>query len=473
MYDVDKEKNNWLKPILILLGIVVVIFIVLFAVKACDNNKKNDGSLESILLNAGKESFNKEGLPEANGECRTVTLGSLVENDYIDDVTVFATCDNAESYVKVCKLESGEYQYTPVLNCTDNKTSFTDWVVGTEDSLIPNKSDVRFTYLAERKEMVGDESKVTSTSKKYFYPSNYTSANKVKEYYVTKPATGYSYKTAGTSQAAKWYTESTTGGALWNNGAYSGIEPSGYPVKINEKIVATGISQEKPAEATNRTIAQIAIYKYSIDDGTAAPYRFKCQSTTLQGDLYSFTDCRQNTNGYDKIAEIYYSCKGKGDMQDSSLNTNDVAKGTKCEMTTIKCDTTSNFCKQYNGYSYVDKEWQWKNEATTVRSYYPSGKTTAIEEKTYYIEAPIAGAIKDETTITSAFKYYKLVTTKNEIIDSEKEEWIKVTEDYVTEDILVATLKSINFEVNNINDISKNENLRYTVKLEYRSRIDE
>src|SRR5574344_616380 len=126
MYDVDKEKSNWLKPILILLGLVLVIFIILFLVKSCGTKEKTNTDLESILLNAGKEDFTANGLPEAVGECKTVTLGSLIENDYIEDVTTFATCDNELSYVQVCKLESGVYQYTPVLSCTDNATSFTD-----------------------------------------------------------------------------------------------------------------------------------------------------------------------------------------------------------------------------------------------------------------------------------------------------------------------------------------------------------
>lgn len=485
MYDVDKERSPWIRTLLILLGVILIIFIVLFLIKACGKGEKtNNDSLEKDLLNAGKTYFNSDLLPEANGECKVVTLEVLLDQKLIEDTTKFENCDKGDTYVKVCKLSSGKYQYTPLLSCTDKRTNFGDWQDGTEDDLIADKSDVTFTYLAER--LIYEDSSTTTTTtgtKRNYYPNNATSASKVNEYYVSSPASGYTYKDSGTTQASKWYVEKTIGGTLWNKGAYSATQPSGYPNKLNAKTTTSGILDTKPEEKANRTINELKVYRAGEHP---QPYRYECADDNIAEHIYSFTMCERRTEStHKKTVAVYYTCLGNGSNAGSSAN--DVAKYTgdgknqtlnqinamTCPWTETSCKG-STFCQEKTAYKYTDTEWQWSTSATTVRSYYPSNSETAAGEKTYYISAPVANAIRDTSTTTSAFKFYKLVntTTNKEIPGETKETWVKVTEDYVSESDLIKALKDLNFEVSTLKDIENHDELRYSVKLEYRNRTN-
>ena len=115
--------------------------------------------------------------------------------------------------------------------------------------------------------------------------------------------------------------------------------------------------------------------------------------------------------------------------------------------------------------THTQIKWQWYKE-TSVKSYYPSGKTTADKENTYYVTSPVKGAIKDTSTKATAYKFYKNVEGT-----SGSEEWVTITNGYVSETELVQAFSELGYKVNSLKDIIDNENLRYQVKLEYRNRI--
>lgn len=485
MYDVDRERSPWVKILLVILGIILIIFIVLFLIKACGNGQNNENAnLEDTLLKAGKDYYNEEGLPSAVGECETISLGKLVDLDFIKNDEAFTTCDNDDTYVKVCKLESGKYQYTPLLSCTEERTVFGEWQEGSETDLVVDKSDVTFTYKAERMtKTTTTTTEQTAGTRKSYYPGNGSDASKVKELYVSSPASGYIYRDSSAS-ASKWYTEKTKGGTLWNNGAYSATAPSGFPNKLNEKTVASGVSATQPAAKDGRTITAQTLYRLGE---TAVAYRYKCSSPTSAGYVYSWVVCenRTSTDDYKSTVEVFYGCRTGSAAGDSTYDVASTGTGTPAEQNAANAKaaatscpwienscTSSVKCKSTNGYKYVDKEWQWSTEATVVRSYYPSGSQTSAGENTYFISAPVTNAIRDKATTTTAFKYYKLVntTTNKEVPGEEVEEWVAVNEDFVTKEELIETLKSLNYEVETLKDVEDNAELRYTVKLEYRSR---
>ena len=89
-------------------------------------------AVEKQLLTAGKSYYdeNSANLPEAIGECNTVSLSYLMSEDLIKNTDNYSSCDDTATYVRVCKLESGNYQYTPVIKCgTKDDTVFGDYKV--------------------------------------------------------------------------------------------------------------------------------------------------------------------------------------------------------------------------------------------------------------------------------------------------------------------------------------------------------
>ena len=444
-YEENERKNPIIKFIIIGVALILIIALIFLLTRSCESKSIND-----VLLDASKKYYeqNKDSLPSARGECNTITLSYLINENMIANAEQFNSCDDTVTSVKVCKLDSGAYHYTPVISCgTKEDTVFGDYKEGKESDLVADSSDVRFKFLGE----------VYSSKEKQYYPNNLTDASKVVELYTASPAGEYTYKSEAVKDAAKWYKEVSTT-SYWNNGGYSSVAPAGYPTQGKEGTPITKVSLTAPATASYRTINQTKLYRTRVS--LKSEVRYDCQ---VPGDPTKFITnskipCAARTDSYTGLKARYEVC---GDQK--------VENGAGCPATewsawsTTACTTTDALeCESKTGYTYTDRTWQWYVSGSH-RSYYPSGSASATGEKTYYTSVPAAGYVKDTTTVTTAYKFYKLV-------DSDKGtegEWIKLSENYMESEELLTAFKEKGFEVKTLNEIEKNKEIRYSLQLEY------
>ena len=172
-------------------------------------------------------------------------------------------------------------------------------------------------------------------------------------------------------------------------------------------------------------------------------------------------------------------------------------------------------------YAY---KWYIEND-DGLRHYYPSGSTDVHKENTYYLTAPVKGAIRDEATKTYAAKYYRVEKTdasdyyptapsnnavkledsliwsdwseyslqvpkinpygngnreietrvKVEVIPIEGDVsdlvWSSLTSDYVTEQELISQLRNLGYNVNTIDDVAALKDIKYDLKQTYRDEV--
>ena len=159
-YEENERKNPIIKFIVIGIALILIIALIFLLTRSCENKSIND-----VLLDASKKYYeqNKDSLPSARGECNTITLSYLLNENMIANAEQFNSCDDTVTAVKVCKLDSGAYHYTPVISCgTKEDTVFGDYKVGKESNLVADQSDVRFKFLGE----------VYSSKEKQYYPNN-------------------------------------------------------------------------------------------------------------------------------------------------------------------------------------------------------------------------------------------------------------------------------------------------------------
>lgn len=496
------EERNWPKLVLMILGAVIIALIVFLLVKGCMQQNKN-GDIERDLLGAGKTYYDTDItlLPQATGECEEVTLGTLLEDNLITHPESYSDCNNEKTYVKVCKLESGNYHYLPVLQCGNTLAddNFTAWKDGFESDLVKDKSDVRFTFKGEKQEInnedldkeeeawldeLTDVNYQTVSSTKYYRYRDLmwkwqTTEKKYysdSAYYASAPDNSYTEKdTAATGW--KWYTATTS--------------------KVWQKI-------------SNPTVTKASVYAYICYDGEIKYSTTQCAAGYEQFRQGSGYLCVKGNFG-----QFKESCSSKGSKwkeygrQYSCDGVNIVNEGTVCSKT---CPTGSALNS--------NKTECGKMVESTTKQYYPSKSANASGEKNYYLTAPVNGAIKDESTAASVSKYFKNVTTttnkyyatapskgatkvgegvwgnwtdyqttqpkayantrqietrtkvafKRITNDANLNNWVAITDDYLSETDLIAKFKSLGYQVNTLEDIEKATDLRYQVKLQYRDR---
>ncbi len=454
-YDEEERRN----PLIKIIAIILLVLLLLVAVFIIYN--RNNSSLEKVLIKTTKKYYEDNGaaLPAYESECETITLSYLIKENKITNAKKYDNCDADSTLVKVCKLPSGNYQYTPFISCNNNEdTVFDDFVVGDEKDLVVDKSDVRFKYIP----------RVYTSNEKVYYPGDKKNANEVKESYISAPKSEYSIRGEAVKGAAKWYKEST-GTTYWNNGSYSSVAPSGYPSKGAEGTSVVKLSLTIPATAEYRTIEEVKLYR-TRSVTTPTPYKWVCSdgSGNTGGTIVTDSPCTFRTDKFKTTQNIYYTCD-----KEVTSESNPVNQKSKCPTsdwaawTTDKCsDSNTTECEATNGYKYTDKTWKWYVTGT-YRSYYPSGSATAQGENTYYASSPASGYVKDSSTETTAYKYYKLVESKN---NNGEGEWVKLTEDYVELDEMIKVFTDKKYEVSEIADIIKNKEISFVTQIEYANR---
>ncbi len=474
------EERNWPKIVLMILGGIILALIIFLLIRGCVGKNNND-NFERDLLEAGKEYYRIDEtlLPQATGECKTVTLDTLLTEELITTPENYADCNKDKTYVKVCKLESGSYHYLPVMQCgsTLADDNFTDWKEGTEADLVTDKSDVRFTfkgeYLEVSDENLGKEQEAWLDELKGV---NYTTVSSTKY---------YRYR----DLAWKWQTSSKE---YYGTNTYYASAPSSEYNNADGKTTGWKWYTEAVDGKEWKTLGN----PYT----TAAPFQYACvdDAENPSNIVKSNTECSKRTDDFKISFGNTWTCDGK----------TTVDEGTSCP---------TPYCK--TGYLSNDKKTCGEMVDKIVKKYYPSGNTDVSKENNYYVSSPIKGAKKDQSTSAEVSRYYKLKTsitgylssapssdatkvgdavwgnwsnyqttqpkaysgtrqieTRTKVVykkiseDANLDNWVAISDEYLSEADLISKFQSLEYQVNTLEDIEKAEDLRYQVKLEYRDR---
>jgi len=458
-YD-DEEYNEKNGEILKRLGLVILIIVIIillfFLVKGCVNkNRNNSGSpivnkdLSTILLEAGKNYYkaNSHYLPKYGGECNSISLYNLSQQGFIDK-SKFASCNGETTYVKVCKLSNGKFQYVPFLYCTNNITEnkYSSWKDGEESNIIADSTDVKFLFQAEylntltsdlgpvetmwEDEIKYKNYKIVGSTKYYryrdlqyiwniktsnYYPNNLTEASKVREYYTASPAAGYTNKSNQNNSVAKYF--STTQEKIYWTDA-SGVKKCSSTAPDNVYIYRDNPVYDTRYSSTTWTETSKPVSAPNVE-------YWKCaRPSDLNHGILSVKPCNQQTENPDYTVTVghLYSCDG---------GITDVGESGVCYRCTdgqgLKATRDScGYYGEWTAWSYnacditqtdlcearTKVKYNWYKLGKGERTYYPSGSKTASGEKVYYAQAPVSGLIRDEETVTTGWKWYKNVETQ-------------------------------------------------------------
>lgn len=434
----NNEKSPLAKKLLIIVLIIIAVLIILYLISGC--SKGGGGSTpggnqtkfnyEEALIKAGKLYYenNLDEMPSSAGECTKVTLESLNEKGLVDPKN-FTTCNLQSTYVMVCILSNGEKHYTPWLACGDYNSDekYAESKEGTLADVVADSSYIEFKFLPQvvktgnvqlgsveelwKEDIKYDSYKTLATTKYYRYrdklytwdvTTNYyytkggekTNAKDVNEYYVKSPNSKYAMYDNKTTEAYKWYKNTSEKEYLMKNGS-----KDFSPVPVDDYIYNDG--------------GITKYYERKVAD-TYAPYMYYVCAVDANSSTVVYQQgvkCGQGTNkDFTYQKKIVYSCTDAKDDAGASVIKDTVDKNTVCKKYTAakeveKCDEkNTELCikvTMYNWYKYVDNG---------ARIYYPSGATSASGESVYYTSAPASGYIKDETTKTTAYKWFRAST---------------------------------------------------------------
>ena len=353
------------------------------------------------------------------------------------------------------------------------------------------------------------------SKRNYYTSTGDVSASKyTKEYYPLSPRVGYTGYSDRTFDAYKWYT--VTGGVKeyymqGNAPGYSATAVGDYTIKETPAIEVIGYSKRS------------VISTYS-------PKKYYGCTTGANGTREVLTPypCGSSGHnpGYNYTLEVFYTCVDSTSTKDairanmvSGPNSTCYKYGawsdySRTDTCNIK-DTT--VCRYKVAYLY-----KWYKVTGEKKAYYPSGSTTASGEKVYYTSAPVKGAIKDTSTKTTAYKWYsetKSVSTKftavapsgyssatrtedykwtewsswskknpkvndgrirsietkskiklQKINPASGNGWENLSDNYMYEDELINLFKTKNYDVNNLEDINNNGEIKYLLKMYIRNK---
>ena len=456
-YEDDKKPFPWFRLAVIILLVLIVVFLIIKIAKKGPN-------LYDILVDEAKSSVHvRLDFPQEVGDCTIYTLEQVTANSEDSVKKALSSCDKTKTTVKVCKVDTGKYQYTPILSCKNETTAFGDWKKGEVTDIIADNSDLQITYLGEMLE----------TGNRVFYPNNETNPEASNERYAQAPNEEYRYQINQTT-AYKWYTVGQER-SYYNGGEYSSNEPNGYSMKDNERTTSF-VAINKPAELPYRNIASTTLY---TTEYVSYPYKFDCKDPNYIGTVTSSVICSQRPQGdFNTTVKIHYTCDGVNEVDkdvvckqrsawstDSCRNDQQSTLGNTSEGYAYTRQLwTGETCISAPGYIATDSSWQWY-KLVDVNRYYPSGSTNAAEENTYYVNAPTDGAKKDESTKATTYQYYKLDASQ-----SQAQNWVLISDESLTKEELINRFRELGHEINSISEINDNDNLRYQLSIKYRNR---
>ena len=442
-YDDRGSNTSLIRRIMIVLMVVVAIILIIYLITSCSrkpeseptpDNGKTKIDYEKELLAAGKNylASNYDENPTAPGECTIVELQTLVDSMFIE-ADKFNNCNRSTTYVKVCVLEDGRKQYTPWLSCLDynSEEKYDSLRQGTLGDIVADQSYVEFKFIPLEAKKGGEilgptevfwkseipyENYKTLSSTKYyryrdklyqwnlvkrFYYSRtgeVENASKVKDLYITAPNNVYNIK-GEKATGYKWYTPVGTKDYYkknTNDKFPSVTAPEGYPYRDPKGVDVTR-------------------YRTRTVTGSYAPTMYYECATSASGTKYIYqTEKCGTTNNqqYNYTRRTIYSCATK--TNGLLVRENIVDKNSTCKTysewsspTTTACDTSKkDICEKATVTFYF-----WYRMLNEVKKYYPSNKTSAVDEKVYYTSKPADGLYKDDSTKATVYKWYREVTS--------------------------------------------------------------
>lgn len=550
--DLEHRRLSVMKRLGIAILVILGIIVIFMFLRGC--GKTEDFDSNKTLLEAGKEyyEYNDHLLPNSIGECDKVTLTTLSQNGLIDK-SKYSSCATDSTYVKVCKLESGKYQFVAILDCENEKTetSYGDWKEAKEGDIITDSSDVKFMFQAQYLDMANSnlgavedlwedditytKYKTESVTKYYrykdlqyiwnitakrYYPQDASGAGDIKEYYISSPSSDYKNKDSENTSVSKYFS-TTESKVYW-------VDSNGnrkYASKAPDSVYVY------PDNAIYQTRYRTRTWTETSKPVTASPTQiWYCSAAGSSYQVTSLVACENNTlnPSFTTTVRMIYSCDGgltdvgqSGTCyrctDGSGLRTDRTSCGSYSSWssyTTTSCDTASDLCS-----SATITIYQWYKLVNGERKYYPSNASAASGEKTYYASAPASGLIKDTTTTTTGWKWYKKIDTvtssyystspqtgatktdtskwmdftkwstsvpkslgndgtrviesKNKIklrqILTDSESWLTFNEEYMNLDELLTALQAKGYKVYSLDDITASGELKYKVKLYIRN----
>lgn len=562
--DVDNSSRN--KKILLIILVLVGIIIIILLLRSCGREGTGKFDYEKTLLQAGKEYFEYNGneKPIAKSSCEIVTLDKLTSEGLLNPDN-YEDCDGEKTYVKVCLLENGKEHYVPLLKC-DNINSdnlYESFKEGKISDIIADQTDIKFSYLGEVLKSEGAEtgsntevwygdkipyenykliSKVTYyryqdlqyrwyESSRLYYPNNTISGGR--ELYISVPSNSYDKK-ANEQTGYKWYKITQNGTKEYypsnDKKEYYVSAPDGYPEKDTSDVYVTR-SKTRTYTVEGNAILAYQMYtcieteykdKIGIDPNAIATNEFypcgDSRNTENPGHDYTLATFYSYDGGVSKVAQGTIGCS-KGEL--FSDNETCVTYNSWVYSSNNCTDPNTNVCQNFAPiYSY--RWYKIVGGTGEVKTYYPSGSSTAAGEKTYYAQSPEAGYVKDEGTKATVWNWYKdassitagyfttapsegatqsseskwtswtewsstpvqslgsagtrkietkVKLTIQEIKNVSKDGYEKIMTKY-TEDIdeLIAAFKAKGYEVESLSDIAMNGELKYQVKMYIRNK---
>lgn len=348
-----------------------------------------------------------------------------------------------------------------MLVCDSVTTTFDDWQEGTIANLLTDNSDVEFTFLGYKK----IEKETTEPIEKL------EDEITVENYNIISKTTYYRYRDKEwqwQEKSIEYFTNNDVGSIL----AYYA---------------------ESPNSNYSNSDSQTTAYKWYTNEtvATEPTKMYICKSEQGSATASKLKPCEESTDGKTETVREFYTCGTKGE----DGRPIEVEEGSSCDCSSKKYGTN---CE-------------------VKRSYYPSASDNANRETVYYAESPVDGAIKDVSTKLNASRYYKEVITvtdkyyqnspsatavkvgdgrygswseykttkpkeyntreietrvkvKYELKDTTKDDWEKISNDYLSLEELISKLNEQEFNISSIKDINNNEQLKYEVKLRYRNK---
>ena len=569
--DERSQRTRTTRKLLIIVLIVIAIFLILYLVKSCSTKTENKPTTpvtptnpsnnltpieidkpnnvttnyEELLLVAGKNYFSRNVNEDvkAIGECNIVDLQTLVKENLIDSEK-FSNCNLTTTYLRVCVLENNTKQYTPWLSCMsrNSDSEYNSLVEGSTSNVIANSTYTEFKfsplYLKKGGENLGsvqeiwkdeinysqyktlktidyyryrDNMFIWELQNKYYYSTegDKNNSNQVLEYYISSPKTGYT-NSSDRNTGYKWYQSKS--------------EKQYYTVNGEKALSLTAVGDYTYKDPVGVDVTR---YRTRTVTSSYSPYLYNICSTNASNTrvVYQYTPCGQGSNpSYTYKRGEVYSCANPTAMNESIIG-NIVERGTTCKKysswsspTTTRCDTSKpDVCESATVTFYY-----WYKPSNEIRTYYPSSSNTASGERVYYTSAPFNGAIKDESTKATVYKWYKEVSQRSsnysavapsgytnatrtndsrwgewsgwsttnpkvsdgrqrqieqrtkirlqEIKPSTADEWVKLSDNYLTEQELIKLYNDKGYNVKTLSDISNNGELKYNVKMYIRNK---
>ena len=502
---------------------------------------------EVALLEAAKKHYNAkvEELPSIPGECAAVELRTLI-NEALLKADKFTKCNAEGTYVKVCVLENNVKQYSPWLKCNDYNSDslYLTLRTGEMKDIKTDSTYVEFKFLPQAmtqtsgttlgkvEEIWKDDIRYNSyktlgstkyyryrdklfiwelTTKSYYSRSGIkTNPNEVNDYYISSPSSGYTLKSDKTTNAYKWYRSSSSKEYYMVNGAkgLSQTAPSGYPIRDDGVDVV---------RYSTRTIT-----------GSYSPTKYYACSTSSTSTIikYQKNKCGEGLSPeFNYQREVFYTCAEDIELVRTSPR---VSANTTCHRysewsypSTTPCNTNNTETCQKIIWTF----YHWYRNVDDIRTYYPSGSSSASGEKVYYVSEPFKGAIKDTSSRATAYKWYnekikmsdtysavapsgytsgrrtsdykwsnwsswstkyptvtdgreRTIETKTkiklqEIIGKTESAWQNIANEYLSEEEMIKVFKNKGYKVNNLEDIINNGQIKYQLKLFVRNKKGE